>query len=320
MFLFLTALTSAADAAEKPKSDIPAPKAGKTVKLIQRQKVVKPDAKQGTVTLVIEAPIEVEFLSLGDEGAVIRWKRGTTSLADLDMPLIRQNPELKPIIMKGTVEKLGPLWSATDNSSLLLILNRDMKYTGLKNLKEVQETATKSFDALDKMRAERGQPPMAQSVRDAIANPKLIEPLAAKDALYYLGWLGTPITRGGNVEMDALTPSVLGGEPTPVKIRAELAADADGEGRLVLHTTTTVDIETHIRELRKALERTPGAKPLEPEAEKMARESQMSVKGEYHIDPATGMATRAWHKKSFKAAGGQAQDEEYDWTVEPAEK
>ena len=305
-------------AANKPQSDVPALKPGKTLRLIQRQTGVK-SQRTGPVTVVIEVPIEVSVLRVGDDGVVIRWKRGVTKIVDVDSADLRRNPDIKPLVMKMTAEQLGPIAATTDNLTTELAFDRDLQYAGLRNYDDVAAAANRAMDELDKLRAGRGLPPIEAAIRKAMFNRSTLEYSMTKEALLYFGWMALPMQRGETGEFEGLLPNQFGGDPTPATVSAELAAEPDAQGRLVLRTTSQVDVEKYIKSLRKAIENTPGAKPLEPDAEQQLRDLKIGSTAEHHIDPATGLATLAT-VKSAASVGGKAQSEEFHWTVAPAER
>ena len=307
-------------AASAPSDAIPRPRAKQTIELTQKY-TKKQQTAHGPMTMITEVPVTLTVLRADGQRTVVRWKRGVMKLIDVETQVTTANPALKPALMKAILAQSGPLLAAMDDLTFDLAMSPKWEYLGLENYEEVRAGAMKSFDAMDALRRQHGNPPLEPRVRDAILSRATLEQIFPKDALLYLGWRPHPaVPRGQTATFETEMPNPLGGagggggKPVPGRINVSVDPAADPQGRLVVRTTTSVDMEKLAESMKQAVAATPGGKPFSPEDEQAFRGAQLQSTGEYHIDAATGLPTLAIQKTSTQAAGAE-QSEEFVWTA-----
>jgi hypothetical protein len=308
----------ASAAAAAPSRGVPRPREKQTVELTQKQ-TKKQQTPAGPMTMVAEVPVTLTVLRSDDERAVVRWKRGVMKITDIETQATTANPALKPALMKAILAQSGPLLGAMDNLTFDLRMSPKWEYLGLDNYEEVRAAAMKSFDAMDELRRKNGNPPLDPRVRDAILSRATLEQVFPKEALLYLGWHPErDVPRGQTATFETALPNPLGGSgggaPVPGRISVSIDQAPDARGRLVVRTTSSVDMEKFAASMKQAVAATPGGKPFSPEEERAMREVQLEVTGEYHVDPATGLPSLAIQKKNAKT-GDHEQSEEFVWTA-----
>ena len=309
--VFLLNFDTVVSAEAPAPNDIPRLAAIKGARFNQKQTIVKSLAG-GPVTIVCEVPIEVS-VTVGEEGTVIRWRRGEIKITDVDVPALRNKPEMKKAMIESAL-RAQPILSAMDNLTFELGFDKEFAYTGLKNLPEVEADARKSIEGIDKVRAQQGLGPIEENVKAAIFNRDFIEQTFPKDVLNYIAWTMIRVQRGATTRVKVSMPNPLGGEATPGILTARLDEKPDDQRRLVLHVDTKMDIEKFARTMEQTLARTPGAKPLSPEDKAAMSKVKVTSLTQYHIDPDTGLASRVVHKTDVSVAD-QSKSEEFEWTM-----
>ena len=293
------------------------PRQGQSVELVQKQ-TKKQQTANGPMTMVIEVPITLSVVRADDQGSTFRWKRGSMKLTDLETDATKTNPALKEVLIKAALAQSGAILGAMDNLTFDLNLSPKGEYLGLANYDEVRAAGVRSFDEMDKLRRQHGNPPLDPRLRESLLSRQTLEQVFPKEPLLYLAWTThATLRRGQSGTFETALPNPLGGgagKPVPGRISVSVDEAADDRGRTVVRTSNSLDMEKLAESMKQAIAATPGGKPLTAEDVAAFRQAQYKVTCEYHVDPATGLPTLAMHETSINVAGAE-NSEQFVWTA-----
>lgn len=152
-------------------------------------------------------PIEIKVVSTGDEGYVISWTHGETTVKD--MPV--QGGDLMAEISRQA-----------KGLQYLIELDSDGNVSGLKNWEEISDKMIKSTDlilnALAKSRPPRpGDDKVREQLVATLKDRTALTTVALAVPMTFFNLLGGTYQVGEAIEMESTLPNVLGGPPFPAR-------------------------------------------------------------------------------------------------------
>jgi hypothetical protein len=288
--LALAALVSAAPASAQDVTIAPRLRAGDrfSVEMVHTRKNSSRPQQNATV----RSTVNVNVLSAGDDGYVIEWIPGESSI---DNPAMANDPA-----MRSAMEVVRDV-------RFRLALGPDGELTGIANEAEVAPKLQAATDILMKDLASRlpaDQREGFQSFMRQLLSPQALMASATRDANMFFALNGVSLAAGEKVEVDIQQPSPVGAGTIPATFLVEMVSATAAAASL---TTTTSYDPAAVRQMTIALIAQAGVAVPAGELEKMPA-LQIVDNARYAFDRTLGLMKQIEITRSVTAGPIQRLD------------
>ena len=243
-----------------------------------------------TVTGATRTDLEIEVVTVDQEGYLVGWTHGETRFDD---PRQAANP---------VVQQMGRLLK---DFHILLQLDSKAVIVGVRNWKELKEKSSAILTTLTEVMKNAGMDTATMEkikapVVSMFATRKGIEAMCTREARMFFMVLGGSYSASEPIEYEGKLPNLLGGEPFPSRATFALKKVDRGSGQAIITWTQTLDPEQTQRILEKTLKdmaaRLGGQFPQGKNLESLMIEDT----AEFVVDLSSGWLDCLTHKRAMR--------------------
>lgn len=242
--------------------------------------------------------IDIEVLSVADDGIVLKWTWGAV---EFDDPFHLLSPQ---------VRKTANLFSGVP---IILELDSKAAIKGVRNWEELKVISAKVIDAmvaqttaegLDAANADR----LRTQLQAAFSSKEMIVQNCTREAGMFFMTHGIELHPGKPLERQAYLPNPLGGEPFPARIRVALVGMVTARNLARVSYQQTIADEDARRIMKKTVAaltaRTGKPFPNAAEIESLT----IADEADFYVEMSSGWVESFNHRRTVKTDGGTQTD------------